>query len=102
MMNIKDYIMNEARSVISSSNHVFGYFEVVEENRIISCGPLTLNFKVGEVENKTEQEIKRLIADTIFITTYISITVPDIAKVYLYIEGKQYLIENEYRPELYY
>lgn len=108
MMNIKDYIMNNA--VDSESYPVTGEristitVEVVEmvDGQEYCIDHVKVPFRIIQFENKTEQEIKSLIAHRVFMFFYYSGTVPDNARLYLCIDDKRYLLAGEYMPELYY
>lgn len=108
MVNIKEYIMNnavdsEAYPVtgIRISNITVEVVEVVDDQeRCIDH--VKVPFRINQFENKTEQEIKSLIAHKVFMFVYYSGTVPDNAKLYLCIGDKRYLLADEYRPDLYY
>lgn len=110
MMNIKEYVMNNATNklLLDFFERLYiGGLEVVEVDEYghedpIYCVPLSLG--VRNVIHRTEQEIIQGLIDNIFFYTYTCIAkpVPDNARVYLHIGDKRHLLQDVYRPELYY
>lgn len=108
MMNIKEYVMNDAvdgevdlATGIRISNITVEVVEMVDGQEYC-IDHVKVPFRINQFENKTEQEIKSLIANRVFTIFYYSGTVPDNARLYLCIDDKRYLLAGEYMPELYY
>lgn len=107
MTNIKKYVMSYMPLDLSSPpfGMFIGSISLVEVNEddeecIMDVMPVYIKFRDAICES--EQEILQGLIDRICKRAYLDKQVPDNIRVYLHMDAKRYLIEDEYRPELYY
>lgn len=106
MLDIKKYVMSVMPLDLEAPP--FGIFigstevvEIDEDGNEASIGGIPAYVRFKDIIDKSEQEILQELVDRVYQHIYLE--VPDNTRVYLYyIDNKRYLLNNEYRPELYY